>query len=224
VSSRRVALVGGAAGELGSAIVSALQARGWGVGSLDRTESIGERSQVLDMCDREAVSRVADSFAAELGPIDCLILATVPQDERRLAQVTPELWRETLKEHLLGAANLCWAVLPAMLERRRGNIVTLSSDTALGAPALGVHSAAAAAALIGFTKALAIEVAPGGVQVNAVVSGPTSYRAADPDSSRSSLLGRRVRPAEVAATVRYLAEEPHFFAGQVLAPNAGASI
>lgn len=214
----RVALVGGAAGELGAAIARALEDRGWRVAGLDRRESACRRSVVVELCDREAVRREVEALRNELGEIFCLVSASISHESLPLSDVSHELWRETLKSHLLSAANLCWAALPAMLEAGRGNIVTLSSDTALGAPATGVHSAAAAGALIGFTKALAIEVAPSGVQVNCVA---TSLQVAD---AATSPLGRAVRPEEVAATVSYLAEQPHFFTGQVLCPDGGEVI
>jgi 2-hydroxycyclohexanecarboxyl-CoA dehydrogenase len=201
-----VALVAGAAGELGGAIRTALHERGWVSAGLDYSKADGEHSLALDLCDREAVSGAVDALSA-LGPISCLVLASVSHERLAFSEITPELWRQTLRAHVVSAANLCWAVLPAMMDRGRGNIVTLSSAAALGEPALGAHSVAGAGALIGFAKALAIEVAPSGVQVNVVAP---------------SL--QRPRPADVAATVCYLAEEPHFFTGQVLSPNAGAVI
>jgi 2-hydroxycyclohexanecarboxyl-CoA dehydrogenase len=205
-ADRPVALVAGAAGELGDAIRAALHERDWVSAALDYSEADGEHSLALDLCDREAVSQAVDALSA-LGPVSCLVLASVSHERRAFSEITPELWRQTLRAHVVSAANLCWAVLPAMMDRGRGNIVTLSSAAALGEPALGAHSVAGAGALIGFAKALAIEVAPSGVQVNVVAP---------------SL--QRPRPADVAATVCYLAEEPHFFTGQVLSPNAGAVI
>jgi 2-hydroxycyclohexanecarboxyl-CoA dehydrogenase len=216
---RRVAAVVGAAGVLGGAVVTALAERGWAVAGFDVTASEAERSAVLDVCDRELVAREVEAARAQLGEIECLIALPGAPDPTPVAEVGFAEWRETLRAELLSVANFAWALLPGMLERGAGSIVAVSSDTALGAPGTGVHNAAAAGAVLGFTRALAIELAKTGVQVNAI-----STQLPGSDEPSDSPLGREVRPHEIAATAVYLAHEKHFFLGQVLAANGGRVI
>ena len=218
-NDRRVAAVVGAAGVLGGAVVSALAEGGWAVAGFDVADSPAERSAVLDPCDRELVAREVESARVELGEFECLIALPGAPDPTPVAEVGFTEWRETLRADLLSVANFAWALLPSMLERGAGNIVTVSSDTALGAPGTGVHNAASAGAVLGFTRALAIELAKTGVQVNAI-----SAQLPGSDEPPSSPLGREVSPREVAATAAYLASEKHFFLGQVLAANGGRVI
>lgn len=216
---RRAAAVVGAAGVLGAAVLSALSEKGWAVAGFDVTASEAERSVVLDPCDRELVAREVATARTELGEFECLIALPGAPDPTPVAEVGFGAWRKTLRADLLSAANFAWALLPDMLERGSGNIVTVSSDTALGAPGTGVHTAAAAGAVLGFTRALAIELAKTGVQVNAI-----STQLPGSDEPQGSPLGRGVLPREVAATAVYLADEKHFFLGQVLAANGGRVI
>lgn len=216
---RRVAAVVGAAGVLGGAVVTALAERGWAVAGFDIAASEADRSAVLDVRDRELVAHEVQAARAELGDIECLIALPGAPDPMPVAELDLATWRETLRTSLLGVANLSWALLPGMLERDAGNIVTVSSDVALGAPGTGVHSAAGAGAVLGFTRALAIELAKTGVQVNAI-----STQLPGSDEPQASPLGREVLPREVAATAVYLASEKHFFLGQVLAANGGRVI
>jgi NAD(P)-dependent dehydrogenase (short-subunit alcohol dehydrogenase family) len=219
VSGPRVAAVAGAAGVLGTAVVELLLERGWLVAGFDVTRSHATRSAVLDLSDRERVEQEVKAAAKELGEIDCLIALSGVALPSPLAEITHSAWRTTLRLHLLSTANFAWAVLPSMLDRGSGNIVTVCSDSALGAPGAGAHHAAASGAVLGFTKALAIELAKTGVQVNAIAAQLPSS-----GDDESSPLGREVRPAEVAATAAYLACERHFFLGQVLSPNGGRAI
>jgi 2-hydroxycyclohexanecarboxyl-CoA dehydrogenase len=216
---RRAAAVVGAAGVLGAAVVSAMSEKGWAVAGFDVTASEAERSVVLDPCDRELVAREVEAARTELGEFECLIALPGAPDPTPVAAVGFAAWRQALRAELLGVANFAWALLPGMLERGAGNIVTVSSDVALGAPGTGVHGAAAAGAVLGFTRALAIELAKTGVQVNAISTQLTGS-----DEPSGSPLGREVRPHEIAATVAYLADEKHFFLGQVLAANGGRVI
>jgi 2-hydroxycyclohexanecarboxyl-CoA dehydrogenase len=201
----RVAVVAGSAGELGQAVVESLIAAGWSVASYGAAATAGTRvDPQLDLCDRVAVAGELQRTAAELGPIAGLVVLPGPVEQRELMQITPEGWRQVLRSHLLVAANFAWAVLPGMLELQAGNIVTIGSDAALGAGGAGAHSAAASGAVLGFTKALAIELAKTGVQVNAI---------------SAELPVTRV--AAVAATATYLLDEQHFFLGQLLPATAG---
>ncbi len=199
-----VAILAGCAGELGEAVVRSLEDAGWRVAGYDLEAAPQGRVAQLDLYDRQAVGRELAATAEEWGPIGGLVVMPGPVETTRLGQITAPVWEQTLRSHLLIAANFAWAVVPGMVDRGAGNIVTVGSDAALGAHGAGAHSAAAAGAVIGFTKALAIELAKTGVQVNAI----------------STELPPK-RPLEVAASVRYLLDETHFFLGQLLPATSG---
>ncbi|HXP38039.1 MAG TPA: SDR family oxidoreductase [Solirubrobacteraceae bacterium] len=236
----RVAAVSGAAGEVGQAVVGALLERGWAVAAFDAVTPpvSAARGVTLDPRDRDAVRHELEAIAAELGDVDCLIAVAQPSAPRPVAEIAISDWRAALDAQLLSVANFAWAVLPAMLRRRCGNIVTVGSDVARGAPGGDAMQAAAAGSVIGFAKALAIELAKTGVQVNAISaqlphepsdgagSSANDSDAADDDARRvaTTPLGRPVLAAEIAATAAYLAGERHFFLGQILSPNGGRVI
>jgi 2-hydroxycyclohexanecarboxyl-CoA dehydrogenase len=226
-----VAVVTGAASGIGSAIAALLAERGWRVAGLDLDESATELSFRVDVTDREAVKAAAERTAEELGPPTLLVTAAGVYEQAPVADIDDERWRRMLAIHLGGVANACWTVLPGMLAKGAGTIVTISSELALAGGGNDAHYVAAKGAILGFTRSLGVELAPRGIRVNSVAPGPTDtpLLAADspwraPDYLATLPLGRRVTPDEVAQTVLYLVEEGTYFAGQTISPNAGAVI
>jgi 2-hydroxycyclohexanecarboxyl-CoA dehydrogenase len=227
----RVVVVTRAGGVLGQQLVATLLSAGWRVAAYDAIESPaelpGSRSLKLDLHDRDEVARELSAAERELGPIDGLAVLPAPLSATPIGEIAAEQWHAALRAQLLVAANFAWAVLPAMLARGAGNIVTVGSDTALGAPGIGVHAAAASGAVIGFAKALAIELAKTGVQVNAVVAETAAdadaigagLGAAAPAAPESPPAEPGAHIADVAATAAYLLGERHFFLGQLLSAN-----
>ena len=229
--ARKVALITGAASGIGAAIAALLSERGWKVAGLDLRGSEADLSLIADVTDPAAVSAEVDRATRELGPISLLVSAAGHYEMLPVSEIGIERWRRILAVHLGGARNVCMAVLPGMLERGSGQIVTISSELALAGGDRDVHYVAAKGALIGFTKSLAVEVAGRGVRVNSVAPGPTDTPLLAPDSPwrdpaflETLPLRRLVRPEEVAETVLFLVEEGDYFCGQVLSPNAGAVI
>ncbi len=227
----RVALVTGAASGIGAAISARLAGRGWRVTGLDLRASETDLPLVADVIDGGAVREAADRAARELGPISLLVTVAGYYEMLPVSEIGVERWRRMLAVHLGGTRNACAAVLPGMLERGRGEIVTISSELALAGGEEDAHYAAAKGAIIGFTKSLAVEVAGRGIRVNSVAPGPTDTPLLEPDSPwrdpaflETLPLRRLVRPEEVAETVLFLAEEGGYFCGQVISPNAGAVI
>lgn len=230
-SARKVALITGSASGIGAAISALLAGRGWKVAGLDLCESRTDLSLVADVADREGVREAADRAARELGRISLLVTVAGYYEVLPVSEIEVHRWRRMLAVHLGGTRNACAAVLPGMLERGEGQILTVSSELALAGGEHDAHYAAAKGAIIGFTKSLAVEVAGRGVRVNSVAPGPTDTPLLEPDSPwrdpaflETLPLRRLVRPEEVAETVLFLAEEGDYFCGQVLSPNAGAVI
>ncbi len=228
---RGVALVTGAASGIGAAVAARLSERGWRVAGLDLRPSETNLSLTADVTDREGVREAAGRASRELGPVSLLVTVAGYYEMLPISEIGIEGWRRMLAVHLGGTRNACAAVLPGMLERGEGHVITISSELALAGGENDAHYAAAKGAIIGFTKSLAVEVADKGVRVNSVAPGPTDTPLLDPDSPWRDLafletlpLRRLVKPEEIAEAVLFLAEEGDYFCGQVLSPNAGAVI
>lgn len=229
--TRKVALITGAASGIGAAISALLAERGWKTAGLDLRESKTNLPLIADVTDRESVHEAADRAARELGPVSLLVTVAGYYEMLPVSEIGGERWHRMLAVHLGGTYNSCAAVLPGMLARGRGHIITVSSELALAGGDTDAHYAAAKGAVIGFTKSLAVEIAGRGVRVNSVAPGPTDTPLLEPDSPwrdpaflKTLPLRRLVRPEEVAEAVVFLAEEGDYFCGQVLSPNAGAVI
>jgi 2-hydroxycyclohexanecarboxyl-CoA dehydrogenase len=226
-----VALVTGAASGIGASIAGLLAERGWRVAGLDLDRSDTELALQADVTDREAVQAAALRVADELGPPTLLVTAAGVYELVPVERIDDERWRRMLAIHLGGVANAFWAVLPGMLAKGSGTVVTISSELALAGGAGDAHYVAAKGAILGFTRSLGVELAPRGIRVNSVAPGPTDTPLLDadspwraPDYLATLPLGRLVTPDEVAQTVLYLVEEGTYFAGQTISPNAGAVI
>ncbi len=228
----RVAVVTGAASGIGAAVAYTLAADGWTVAGIDLVSSLSIGYSVIsDVSDANDVAEAIQSIQYGIGPIDAIVSAAGHYNQTPISDIDPEAWTRMLRVHLGGLRNTTHAVLPQMLERGSGSIVSISSELAIGGGDGEAHYAAAKGACLGFVRSLAAEVAPHGVRVNAIAPGPTDTPMLAPDSPwrapeyLATLPARRLcRPDEVAATVRFLLDEANFCTGEVLSPNSGAVI
>jgi NAD(P)-dependent dehydrogenase (short-subunit alcohol dehydrogenase family) len=236
----RVAIVSGAAGGIGRATVDRLLADGLAVGAIDLdadalrrlTEAAGHDARlttaVADVADAEAIHRAVADIAAALGPVDAVVSNAGIGGRGSFLDMDPAAWQRLQDVHVGGAVHLTRAVLPGMLGRGGGRIVTILTD-GLWHGRTTVGYTAAKGALLGFTRALAVEVAPRGVRVNAVAPGPVATAmlldddpAAVEAERRTVPTGRFLPPASVAASIAFLVGPGgDDYVGQVLAPNGG---
>jgi 2-hydroxycyclohexanecarboxyl-CoA dehydrogenase len=152
---------------------------------------------------RRAGFVVLGAVPAEEGLISVLVTAPGPDVGVPFGAAEDAEWRRALDSHLRTPVDACRAVLPNMIEARRGTVVLLASAAAaVAGPSPAAYGAAAAGTILGFARSLAVEVAPHGVRVNCVV---VSDEAA----------------AAVAETVAFLLRDGDFYVGQVFAPSAG---
>jgi NAD(P)-dependent dehydrogenase (short-subunit alcohol dehydrogenase family) len=217
----RVALVTGAAGVLGGAIVVRLQADGFAVGGLDGTGGGGDLSLTVDLTDRGETIAAVGRVTRELGPISVLVTAPEYHDAAPFAEMSRDRWERLLGAHLGSTVNAYAATVPAMVRAGHGTVVTISSWLALAGIPGEAYYAAATGSILAFTKSVALEVARNGVRVNCIAVGPLE---ADARLSRQPAPNLYVLPTEVADTVVFLVNDGDFFVGQVLSAAAGAVV
>jgi 3-oxoacyl-[acyl-carrier protein] reductase len=237
----RVALVTGAASGIGRATALRLATDGAAVGCLDRDRSGAEAvaeairasggpsaALLADVTDPHAVQDTVARWIDEAAGVDILVNNAGVPGGGQFVDVTYEEWRRVLDVHVDGAFHVTKAVLAGMAERGWGRIVNISSESVwLGNQS--VQYVTAKAALLGFTRALAYQVAPLGIRVNAIAPGPVDtpmLRDNDPasiEAERQAVrIGRFLDPDQIAATVAFLAGPGgDAYVGQVLSPNGG---
>ena len=242
----RVALVTGAAGAIGSALVNELRRRGANVVAADgasgkpwtdadlRTEALVR----VNVTDRSSVRGLVARAEAQLGPIDLLVNVAGVVSFGSAEQLSELEWDRVIDINLKGTFLVCQAVIPAMKKAGFGRIVNLGSlvgknagnarpwvdaseqqragNLAYGVSKAGVH------AMTGF---LAKELAAHGITVNAVAPGPvaTSMTTNFPDSLRALIpVGRMAQASEVVAAILFLASrDAGFITGEVMDINGG---
>jgi 3-oxoacyl-[acyl-carrier protein] reductase len=243
----KTALVTGAGSGIGQTVALKLAAEGVKVAVADidparshetvsRIQKVGQHSVpvVMDVSDSGQVARGVAEAQGALGSADYLVNVAGIFQEARAHEISDADWARMLAVHLHGTFYCCRAVLPGMLERRFGAIVNVSSLHALRGQAHAVHYSAAKSGIIGFTRALAREVAPHGLRVNAVAPGPIDtplwrggLTGPELDRRRSERvkvipMGRLGKPEEVADTVVFLlSPASRYTTGQVISVNGG---
>lgn len=196
-------------------------------------QSGGQASAVsADLSRSEGIHHLLDWLAQRPAPVDILVNNAGSLIQRsRFLEITEELWHRVLTLNLSSAFLISQAVLPAMVQRRKGVIVNISSVAARFGGGIGaVAYSSAKAALSTMTKGLAREFAPQGVRINAVSPGTidTDYHAQFSTAqdleaaAKATPLGRIGTSAEVADVVAFLcSEEARFIQGQTIEVNGG---
>jgi 2-hydroxycyclohexanecarboxyl-CoA dehydrogenase len=243
----RVAVVTGGGSGIGRAIALRLARDGADVALFDVDQAAAETvAGEIRAAGRRAlplrvdVSRMAEVTAASaqvretLGRVHILVNNAGIASFVPLLRMSEEEWDRMIAVHLKGTFNCTRTIVQDMVDGGWGRVVCISSVGGLrGGPSL-THYAAAKAGMIGFTKAVAIEMGPLGVTVNAIAPGlidtPLLARSGMPqailDFARDQAPVRRLgTPDDIAAACAYLvSEEASFTTGQVLSPNGGGHL
>ena len=241
----KIAVVTGAGNGIGRAAAIAYAQEGADVAILDReSEPLAETAELVrshnvkalplvgDMMDQQTV---VDSFARikrELGPVDILlnnIGQTARENYSEFWQAKPETLQFVVGVSLMTTLTCTRQVVEDMRERRSGKIVSISSDSAMNGDIGTVDYASAKAGVLGFTRALARELGPFKVNVNAVCPGPTNTRAmqripkdAYERAKNMIPLGELSEPEDIANAVVFLSsDKARFITGQTLMVNGG---
>jgi len=184
-----------------------------------------------DVRDAEANRRVVEQVIARFGTIDALVNNAGVRRDALLYNMTAEQWDEVLDTNLGGTFSTIKAVLPSMMQQRRGAIVNVASLSGLHGVVGQTNYSAAKGAMIAMTRSLAREIARSGVRVNCVAPGlvETDMLAGlDAEVKREMIrqipMRRAVRADEVAAAIAFLlSDDASGITGQVLAIDGGAS-
>lgn len=165
----------------------------------------------------------------QFGKIDCLVNNAAISSFSLFTDITLDEWNEMVSVNLTGAFLYSKAVIPDMLKRKSGRIINITSMWGLVGSSCEVHYSATKAALIGMTKALAKELGPSGITVNAVAPGVinTEMNSKLNEEDREQLVNdtplmRMGEPSDVAEAVFFLAEDgASFITGEVLNVSGG---
>ena len=185
-----------------------------------------------DVASRPSCELAFRTVEQALGRVDVLVSNAGIAQQKLFTDITPAEWQRMLDVNLSGAFHLCQLVLPGMIRRKAGRILTVSSMWGQTGGSCEVHYSAAKAGLIGLTKALAKEEGPSGITVNCVAPGviDTDMMAAFTAEDKAALaeetpVGRLGSADEVARLLVFLAsEDAGYITGQVFGVNGGLVI
>ena len=248
LKGKNIIVTGGASG-IGRAVCYRLAEEGANIGVFDlNPEGAGEtvqrirdtdanaRSFILDITDYESCRRCVGEFESEIGPTDALVNCVGWDKVEPFLETAPELWQKVVAINLYGPVNMCHVVLPGMVERGGGKVVSLSSDAGrVGSSGEAIY-AACKGGIIAFTKAVARELARKGVILNVVSPGPTDtplYKETQTDANpkmsealiRAIPMRRLGQPEDHAGAVALLcSDEASYITGQVISISGGLTM
>ena len=236
----KVALVTGAARNIGRAIARALGAGGASVMVNARTsraeaektvQMIGSNAalHIADVTRLDEVKALVDATVSRFGRLDFLVNNAAVRYETPFERIKYEEWREVLSIVLDGAFLCAQAALPHMIKAGGGTIVNIGGQTGHRGASERAHVITAKAGVAGLTKALALDLAPHHITVNCVVPGTIESERGLPGvperpAHRRALppIGRRGEPEEIAAMVRVLCgPDARYVTGQAIHVNGG---
>ncbi|HVC63408.1 MAG TPA: SDR family oxidoreductase [Acetobacteraceae bacterium] len=243
-TGEKVALVTGSALNIGRQIALALARDGYRVMTTARNSETDARetarlvrdeggeadTHMADISDHAQAAALVEATVRRFGRLDVLVNNASLRRQTKFAEMTPAEWREILGATLDGAFYCAHAAAPHIIAEGGGCIVNVGGISAHIGAVGRVHAVTAKAGMVGLTRALAKELGGGNVTVNIVVpgtidtvrgfaAGGNSGRAHLPDN----LMGRKGRPEEIAAMVRFLCSgEARFITGQTIHVNGGA--
>ena len=235
----KIALVTGATRGIGRAVAEELVSKGAFVigtatsekGAESISAYLGEKGKglVLNVADQSSIDAVLEQIKQEFGDIDILVNNAGITRDNLLMRMKDEEWFDILQTNLSSVYHLSKAVLRTMMKKRFGRIINIGSVVGSMGNAGQTNYCAAKAGLIGFSKALAKEVASRGITVNVVAPGfiATDMTEVLSEELKNNLLtqipaGRLGEPKDIAKAVAFLAsEDASYINGTTLHVNGG---
>lgn len=242
----KYALITGASGGIGAATARAFAQAGYGVAihahrSVDKLHALAQELSALsvpvlevcaDLSDPVQANTMVDNVLEKFCQLDILVCCSGLSHVGLVTGIDPQQWKTLFGVNVDGMHYCCQAVLPHMVHRKEGCILTVSSMWGQVGASCEVAYSATKGAVIAYTKALAQEVGPSNIRVNCIAPGviATEMNAHLSPEDLDALadetpLGRIGTPEECAACALFLASDgASFVTGQVLAPNGGLVI
>ncbi|MDV6315062.1 3-oxoacyl-ACP reductase FabG [Idiomarina sp. HP20-50] len=238
----KVALVTGASRGIGKAIAELLASQGAkvvGTATSDKganaiSEYLGSKGKglALDVTDSDSLQKVIKEIETEYGSIDILVNNAGITRDNLMMRMKDDEWDAVLNTNLSSVFKVCKAVVRGMMKRRNGRIINISSVVGTTGNPGQVNYCAAKAGLVGFSKAMAKEVAARGITVNCVAPGfiDTDMTKSLNDEQKQAIFGnipaaRLGEPAEIAAAVAFLASEgAAYITGETIHVNGGMAM
>lgn len=182
-------------------------------------------------CEDEA-EKMVEAAAEKFGTIDVLVNNAGIAQQKLFTDISTDDWNRMISVNLTSVYNTCKFVVPLMVSQKSGKIINVSSMWGITGASCEVHYSAAKAAVIGFTKALAKELGPSGINVNAVAPGTVMTdmcKGFDAETlnalKEETPLCRLGTAQDIANAIYFLADEASsFITGQVLSPDGGMVI
>lgn len=235
-TKKQTVLITGGAKGIGAATARLFSSNGFDViisylTSKENADALAAEIGCKTVCADVSNSNDVNKMFSEIGNIDILVNNAGICGFYMLDAMTDEEWKKQLDTNLSSVFYCSRAALPYMIHQKRGSVINVSSVWGICGSACEVAYSAAKAGVIGFTKALAKEVGPSGIQVNCVAPGviDTDMNSMLGNDTIAELcgetpLGRLGRAHEVANAIYYLARDDNFITGQVISPNGGLII
>lgn len=175
------------------------------------------------------VYSLCENVKSSLGDIEVLVNNAGITNQKLITDFSLCEWNQILSVNLTAAFVACQAVIPSMVSSKKGKIINISSIYGMTGGSCEVPYSAAKAGVIGFTKALALELGPSNIQVNCVAPGVVDTKMNKNHSEQTinelcaqTPLGRLGTAEEMASVIFFLASsDADFITGQVISPNGG---
>ena len=245
MAKKRIALVTGASGGIGQAVVARLIKDGFEVAAMDINKTTmdeliekipsGMQPYVCDQTDEAATRDVVARIETEMGPIHALVNTIGWVGTTRFMEENSDYWRKVIAINLESVLYVSHAVLANMIDRQQGTICNVASDAGrVGTSGEAVYSACKAG-IIGLCKSLARENARYNINVNAVAPGPTETPLLQAEIEENPDLIRRMtrlipfrkvaQPEDQAGAISYLiSDDAAYITGQVISVSGGLTM
>lgn len=245
VLKEKIAIVTGSGSGIGEEIAAEFARQGARVAIADinapaaqrvveKIERSSGKAMVLevDICDPQKVKAAAARVVEAFGTIDILVNCAGFNQFVAVEDVTPELWERIRSINLDGSWNFASAVLPVMMKRRRGKIINIGSAAAVKAIPKALPYVVSKHAIVGLTRALAVDLGPYNINVNCICPGPVETPLLEKSTSATFQqqiaatlpLGRLGKPSDIAQAAVFLASSASDWITGVVLPADGGLV